>query len=62
MSELDRLRKNVFENLNEIERLNNIIKELEERNNKAIKLLENDINFPELCDGQEVINLLRGDK
>ena len=29
MSELDRLRKNVFENLREIERLNNIIDELE---------------------------------
>lgn len=29
MSELDRLRKNVFENLKEIERLNNIINELE---------------------------------
>ena len=30
MSELDRLRKNVFDNLQEIERLNNIIKEFEE--------------------------------
>ena len=29
MSELDRLRKNVFDNLQEIERLNNIINELE---------------------------------
>lgn len=28
MSELDRLRKNVFENLQEIERLNNIINDL----------------------------------
>ena len=28
MSELDRLRKNVFDNLQEIERLNNIIKEV----------------------------------
>lgn len=30
MSELDRLRKNVFENLQEIERLENIIKEVRE--------------------------------
>lgn len=29
MSEIDRLRKNVFDNLQEIERLNNIINELE---------------------------------
>lgn len=29
MSELERLRKNVFDNLQEIERLNNIINELE---------------------------------
>lgn len=29
MSEIDRLRKNVFDNLQEIERLNNIIDELE---------------------------------
>lgn len=29
MSEIDKLRKNVFDNLQEIERLNNIIDELE---------------------------------
>ena len=39
MSELDRLRKNVFDNLQEIERLNNII-------NKAIEYIEtHQLNF-----------------
>ena len=41
MNEIDRLRKNVFDNLQEIERLNNIINELEKWLNKITKLTAN---------------------
>lgn len=49
MSEIDRLRKNVFDNLQEIERLNNIILNQQNRIDKTIQaideiLIYNDFN------------------
>lgn len=46
MSEIDMLRKNVFDNLQEIERLNNIINELEKYTVENIKVLENRLSSP----------------
>ena len=48
MSELDRLRKNVFDNLQEIERLHSIIKEVREYIKK---------NYP-VCAGSELLEIL----
>lgn len=45
MSEIDRLRKNVFDNLQEIDRLNNIIDELEKYHIESMKNLENTEDF-----------------
>lgn len=33
---------------------------LEKKIDKATKILENDINFPELCDGYKVLDILKG--
>lgn len=63
MSEIDRLRKNVFDNLQEIERLNNII-------NKAIEYIKEHIRVDDEYPGymemlveekNELLNILKGE-
>ena len=58
MSEVERLRKNVFDNLQEIERLNNIIKELKERSLRYSKQIDNLLDIKEKVRDYIMTNLI----
>lgn len=59
MNEIDRLRKNVFDNLQEIDRLNNIINELEKWLNEA---KSGDISFSYIHTLDKLKELKEGNK